>query len=196
MKMRKDEFIKALKRALFRLKKTERDRYLAYYSELIDDKIESGMNEAEAIGEFASISNIKESIMSDALERGMIKPKHNPLTIILLILGSPLWLAFVLALFSLIIALYVVVWAVIISICAIELSFIAVCIGSVVFFIVNMASNSAFALLILGSGLICAAISVLIFVPIIKLIKHMVIYSFELCKSIWQKINIKGRELI
>ena len=46
--MKKEQFIKNLRYSLRKLKKDEREKYLAYYEEIISDMIENGVSEEEA----------------------------------------------------------------------------------------------------------------------------------------------------
>ena len=45
--MKKEQFIKNLRYSLRKLKKDEREKYLAYYEEIISDMIENGVSEGE-----------------------------------------------------------------------------------------------------------------------------------------------------
>ena len=47
--MKKEQFIKNLRYSLRKLKKDEREKYLAYYEEIISDMIENGVSEEEAV---------------------------------------------------------------------------------------------------------------------------------------------------
>ena len=47
--MKKEQFIKNLRYGLRKLKKDEREKYLAYYEEIISDMIENGVSEEEAV---------------------------------------------------------------------------------------------------------------------------------------------------
>lgn len=64
--MKREEFLKALKRALWRLKKTEKARYVEYYRELLEDMIESGVSEEEAVAKQGDIKSIAAEILDAA----------------------------------------------------------------------------------------------------------------------------------
>ena len=77
--MSKKDFIKKLGRALGALPKDERRKTLDYYSELIDDRVESGAAEEDAVSAMGDIGVIAEDILSDAKERGVdLKKKKSP----------------------------------------------------------------------------------------------------------------------
>lgn len=64
--MDKREFLKALELALQPIDKEEREQTLAYYEEIIDDRCEGGMTEAEAVYSLGSIEEITRPILEDA----------------------------------------------------------------------------------------------------------------------------------
>lgn len=75
--MSKKEFIKKLGRTLSELPNDERAKTLDYYSELIDDRVESGASEEEAVAAMGDIGSIRESILADAKERGVKLGKRS-----------------------------------------------------------------------------------------------------------------------
>ena len=64
--MDKREFLKALELALQPIDKEEREQTLAYYEEIIDDRCDGGMTEAEAVYSLGSIEEITRPILEDA----------------------------------------------------------------------------------------------------------------------------------
>ena len=67
--MRKDEFLSSLERLLRSLKREERNKFLSYYSEMIDDYMEDGCGEEEAVGRIGSPGEIAQEILTDREER-------------------------------------------------------------------------------------------------------------------------------
>ena len=111
--MNKQEFLKALKKELSSLKRQERAEQLRFYSEMIDDKMEEGLTEAEAtasIGHPAAIAKeIFDEEKTDA--RGAKeKRKLRACEILVLVLGSPLWVSLLIAFLAVGIALFAVLW--------------------------------------------------------------------------------------
>ena len=119
--MRKDEFLSSLERLLRSLKREERNKFLSYYSEMIDDYMEDGCGEEEAVERIGSPGEIAQEILTDREERPA-KPTPAWLrvgVIVLLILGSPLWGSLVLAALCcalaaviLVLSAYVVIWCI------------------------------------------------------------------------------------
>lgn len=115
--MNKKRFLMLLNKKLRHLPKKEVEERILFYSEMIDDRIEEGLSEEEAVLQIGDINEIASQIISEVSLDYDINKKHSALQIILLIIGSPIWL-------SLVITFYVVVWSITITMWAIELPFI------------------------------------------------------------------------
>lgn len=76
--MSKKEFLKKLKKALSALPAAERERTLAYYDELIEDRKESGATEESAVYAMGEPQSIAAEILADANERGVELKKRTP----------------------------------------------------------------------------------------------------------------------
>ncbi|MFQ7526691.1 MAG: HAAS signaling domain-containing protein [Mediterraneibacter gnavus] len=63
--MKKEQFIKNLRYSLRKLKKDEREKYLAYYEEIISDMIENGVSEEEAVAHQGETKEIAEEILRE-----------------------------------------------------------------------------------------------------------------------------------
>ena len=113
--MKREEFIEALKLALKDLPDQEIQSSLAYFNEMIDDRIDEGMTEEEAVADLGRVDEIAAKLLAEnqtLVER--VKDKLMPKRrlaiweIILLILGFPIWgsllLAAVAILFSMVVA--------------------------------------------------------------------------------------------
>ena len=120
--MNKQSFLGRLRKALSGLPQKEQEERITFYSEMIDDRMEEGMLEEEAV---ASIGTWKE-ILADLPP---IKKTGNALVILLLILGCPIWLSLGIAVLAVVFSLYVSVWAVIISFWAVFVSIAACAFG-------------------------------------------------------------------
>ncbi len=162
--MTKAEFIKELRLSLGRLKKAELKRTLEYYSELIDDRIDAGEREAEAIAALGSIESIAEQILSDAKEEGNLRRASRPINTALLILGSPIWVSLLIVAFALIFAVFVSVWAVVIAFIAADFAMAVSGLACIVGGALSGDLNSA--LFIIGSGCVSAAIGLALFYPV------------------------------
>lgn len=63
--MNKAEFIKALDNELARFDASEKQDILAYYSELVDEKVERGSSEAQAVASIGRVKDISAGIKAD-----------------------------------------------------------------------------------------------------------------------------------
>lgn len=144
--MNKQEFLMRLREGLSGLPQNEIEERLTFYSEMIDDRIEEGLSEEQAVGEIGDIDEIISQIVADIPLAVLVKEKVKPSRklrvweIVLLILGSPIWLSLGIAVFSVIIAVYAAIWSVIVSLWAIETALICAALGSIfmcIFFIFN-----------------------------------------------------------
>ena len=79
--MRKQDFIKELRINLSFLPKEEIEDRISFYSELIDDKIEEGLKEEDAIKSIGSVDEIIDQIINDMplskIAKDKIKPKRK-----------------------------------------------------------------------------------------------------------------------
>lgn len=135
--MSKSEFLKSLKNALCGLPQDDIQKSLDFYSEMIDDRIEDGVAEEEAVSQIGNIEEISKQILMDIPITKLVKQKIKPKRrigvgeIVLLVLGSPIWLSLLMAMFAVIIAVYVSLWAVVISLWACEIAFCGSVLGGI-----------------------------------------------------------------
>ena len=101
--MSKKEFLKRLKQSLGNLPSDERVKTLDYYSELIDDRIESGYSEEAAVLAMGDINRIASEITADARERGVEMKKNNTQlkTVLFIVLGVALGVLLIFACWNL-----------------------------------------------------------------------------------------------
>lgn len=110
--MNKQSFLYQLKEGLIRLNEAEKEQFIRYYDELIEDYIEDGASEAQAVKKLGKPSVIASKILKEAFEEGNITPKKtlSPLLVLLLVLGFPLWGSLLIAVIALVASAYVVIW--------------------------------------------------------------------------------------
>lgn len=199
--MRKEEFISKLRKKLSGMPKKEIEERLNFYSEMIDDKIEEGILEDDAVSSLGSIDSIAEQIISDipfskiAKERMTQKRRFKTWEIVLIAVGSPIWFSLLVALFSVVISLCAVVFALEVSLWAIIVS-LAVCSPFVVVagFISIFVNNAPIGLLFIGSGLILAGLSIVLFLIVKPTLKGGI--SFVKKLALWvKKLFVKKEDL-
>ena len=120
--MNKKEFLTALGKALPHRGKALRS-VLNFYGEMIDDLVEEGSPEAEAIEKIGSVDEVAAQILSDGSFASTEGKSRSTRELLLLILGAPLWIALLLAGFAVALSLYAVLWSLVAVLLAIELPF-------------------------------------------------------------------------
>ena len=92
--MEKFDFLQALHEKLLHLPKDDVEERLNFYNEMIEDRIEEGLSEEEAVSTIGSVDEIVKQIQEDigyiSLNNTSIKQKHKVWEIILLILKQNL----------------------------------------------------------------------------------------------------------
>lgn len=168
--MLKQEFLAELEAGLSGLPRDDIEERLTFYSEMIDDRMEEGVSEEQAVAEIGTVEEVISRIVAETplsrLVREKVKPKRTQGTweIVLLILGSPMWLTLTLAALTVILAVYVVVWALIVSLWALEAS-LAACslVGLLTTDIYVLQGNFPAGIAMLGVGVFCAGLTILLF---------------------------------
>ena len=115
--MTKLDFIVALNDRLSGLPAAEIEDRISFYAEMIDDYIEDGLSEEEAVADIGSVDEIADQIISDipfvkiAKEKIKGTRKIRALEIVLLAVGSPVWISIGAALLAVAISIYAVIWS-------------------------------------------------------------------------------------
>lgn len=168
--MTKLQFILSLNEKLSGFPKEEVEERINFYSEMIEDRMEEGLSEEEAVAAVGSIDDIVSHISSEfpvsisSNEKVKTKKKVSARVIILLILGSPLWLTLLLTVFVLVLSLYITLWSIVVTLWAV----FGALVGSSFGVIFAGTGLSLFGIRIvgvalLGLGIVCAGASILWF---------------------------------
>lgn len=168
--MNKNEFLATLRERLNGLPEEDIIKSIDFYGEMLDDRIEDGMSEAEAVSDLGNIEEIISQILSAVSLPKLVKEKVKPKRalkaweIVLLVLGAPLWIPLLATVILTVLAIYLSVWSVIISLYAVDLS-IAVsglaCIGVAVALLFD--GQFVPAGVVFGTGLVCMGLAILLF---------------------------------
>lgn len=119
--MNKSAFLAALSECLKALPQSEIEKTLAYYGEIIDDRMEEGLSEEEAVRGLEQPDIIAGRILQETpitvLVKERIRPKKTigALSVVLIVLGFPIWFPLLMAALIVILSLYVVVWSVVLA---------------------------------------------------------------------------------
>ncbi len=168
--MNKEQFLAAVRERLSALPRDDVEQSLDYYGEMIDDRVEDGLSEEQAVEAMGTVEEIVSQILTDTplpkLVKAKVKPERSLRTwkIVLLVAGSPVWVPLALTAVILFAAMYIVIWSLVICLYAVDLSFAAGGVsgiaGSVIWLCMG---NSVQALCLLGAGLVCAGLAVFLF---------------------------------
>ena len=167
--MNKQAFFSSLRSRLASLPPEDLEERLDFYNEMIDDRMEEGLSEEEAVAQIGSVDEIVAQILADTplstLVKERIKPKKRlrPWEIVLLAVGSPLWLSLLIAAFGVVFALYAVLWSLIVSLWAVFASVAGCALGCVAGGAVITLRNPLPGIALIGAGILCAGLSVFLF---------------------------------
>lgn len=117
--MNKTEFVDALRRSLGKLPSYEVEQSIAFYSEMIDDRVEDGMSEQDAVAALGPVGAIAAQIIAEtpAIPKAIAKANtgSRTLNIVLLAVFSPIWVPLALALATAAFMVYLSIWLVIVA---------------------------------------------------------------------------------
>ena len=170
MGMRRDEFLSALRQRISYLAPDDLDERVAFYEEMIDDRMLEGMTEEEAIASVGSVDQLAEQIVVEIplpmLVAQRMQPRRTLKTweIVLLVLTSIVWVPLVIVAAAILLAIYIVIWSLVACAYAVAASFAAVTVASVPVAVgCVLAQNPAGATFMLGAGMASAGLAVLTF---------------------------------
>ena len=189
--MTKNEFLSALRKSLEGLPKEDIERSLAFYGEMIDDRTEDGMSEEEATASIGLPNDIAAQILSEIPLPKLVKAKMKPKRrlraweIVLLILGSPVWIPLLAAAFVVLLAIYIVIWSVVIVFFAVNITFAACSVAALALIAATAATaNIPAAIAFLGASLILAGLTILAFFGCKESVRGMLKLSKLIIKTI------------
>ena len=161
--MNKREFLRSLSASLRGMPRGERAQSLEYYGEMIQDRMEEGLSEEEAVACLGSADEIARQILEGGGAQGKQGRRAPVWMIALIVLGSPVWLALLFAFLAVVLAAYIVAWSLIAALYAVLLG-MAVCgpFGALGLVAEIVKGNFALAVLLLGAG--CALLGIALLV--------------------------------
>ncbi len=169
--MDRAEFLKTLYAGLSSLPDGERRKWRDFYAEMIDDRMEEGLSEQQAVAETGDPAAVIEQIYAETplpvIIKQKIKPKRSlrAWEIVLICLGAPVWAPLIIAVFAVIFSIYISLWAIVISFyaaaAAVGLSGVVCFFGA---FYIAAARGLPAGALVGGAGLLLAGISVFAFI--------------------------------
>ncbi len=197
--MNKAEFLQKLRAALSGLPQSDIEEKVGFYSEMIDDRMEDGLSEEEAVATVGSVEEIVREIVADIplakIAKEKIKPKRKMRVweIILLILGSPIWLSLLIAVFAVILSAYACIWSAIAAFWSGFVALVAACLGGVVMGVwVMVAGTFPMGVLLLGGGLLSGGLAIFAFFGCLAATKGVAILTKKFV--LWMKTRLFRKE--
>ena len=195
--MRKQEFLEELRNRLKGLPKDDLDERIAFYDEMIEDRIDDGKTEEGAVADIGTVDEVVDDIARDTplakLVKEKIKPKRKikAWEIILIALGFPLWFPLLIVATVLCLVFYILFWILVIVCYAVEMGLITAAIGSFVIFIAYLFQGE-FSLMYLAVSILGSGASIFTFFGCWYITKGTIKLHQKIFTSIKRKIMNKG----
>ncbi len=197
--MNKQEFLAQLQKGLSGLPQDDVAQRLTFYGEMIDDRMEEGLSEEEAVCDVGNVDEIIPQTIADIPLSKLVKEKIKPKKrlgaweIVLLVLGSPIWLSLLIAVFAVVISLYVALWSVLLSLWAAFGAIVGGAFGGIVGGIGFILSDNALSgIAMMGVGVVLAGFSVFLFYGCKAATKGVLVLTKKIIFSIKNCFRKKG----
>ncbi len=168
--MSKQEFLAQLRKGLAGLPQDDIEERLTFYSEIIEDRMEEGLSEEEAVSAVGSVDEIVTQVVAEtplakiAKERIKVKRRLSAGEMVLLVLGSPIWISLGIAAIAVLFSLYAVLWSLVVSLWAVFGSLVGCAFGGIAAGIFFACDGNVFAgIAMISSGIVCAGLSIFMF---------------------------------
>lgn len=189
--MNKQEFLEKIRNQLAGLSEDDIKKSIDYYTEMIEDRMEEGLTEEEAVKEMGKPEEVASQILMDTPFSKLVKVKVKPkkslsiLSIILIVLGSPVWLPLVAAFFIIILSVYIVLWSFVLVLYSVVLSLAAGGVSGLLASVMIMFNVDILCgVFTLGVAIVCAGLSVLLFFGSNQVVKGILFLSKKIALSI------------
>ena len=165
--MTKLQFFLSLNQKLSGLPQDEVEERLNFYAEMIEDRMEEGIPEEEAVAAVGEVDQIATQITADIplmkIVKEKVKPKRkrNAWEVTLLAVGSPVWVPLLFAAVAVVFSLYVSLWAIVVSLWA---TFASVAVCAVVCVMIGLifaiSSDVYVGLMAVAAGFVCGGLAI------------------------------------
>lgn len=210
--MTKQEFLTWLAAGLGELTESDTQERLNFYSEMIDDRVEEGLSEQEAVSQIGNVELIIASILDEIPQReqkAVITKVENPThkqeapkkqekkrmetwQILLLCLGFPLWLPLLVAGLAVLISLLAVLWSLVISAWAVFVSLAGTGLGGILGGVIYCFRLPVGGIALMGAGLVCAGLAIPAFYGCLAATKGSVWLTKTVCVAIFKFFFERG----
>ena len=198
--MTKIAFLLSLNDRLSDFPREEVEERLTFYSEMIEDHMEEGLSEEEAVASVGTVEDVAAQIVAELTssqkteekaDPSMQKPTPSRWQLLLVVLGAPIWLSLLVSAFAVILSLCVSLWAALGSFWAVFGSVSALVLWSAVLGVAYCFGGSVFAgIAMIGGGIFCAGLSIFLFLGCRESTRGMVVLTkkaVSLMKKLFRK---------
>lgn len=195
--MTKKEFLTELRNNLSGLPKEEIDDRVNFYSEMIDDRMDEGKTEEQAVADIGTTDEAVRTIASQTKMSTLVKEKMRPkrkitgFEICMLVLGFPLWFPLLVTFITLLGVGYILLWTLAIVSYSVEFGLLAGFGGGIVGSIASVIEGNM-NLMTIGGTIMCLAAACFFAFACVGATKVNVKLTQNILTGIKQKI-IKGR---
>lgn len=168
--MNKEEFLSGVRERLAGLAPKELEESLSYYREMIEDHMEDGMQEQEAVAAMGSVEEAASQILEGMSLPKLVKSKVRlsrtlrAWEIALLIGGSPVWVPLIVCIVLVFFAFYVTAASLLFAVHAVNLALAAAGVAGVGSAVIQFVTGRALGGgMTLGGAIFCAGAAVLLF---------------------------------
>lgn len=199
--MDKQTFLARLEAGLSGLPRSDAAECLAFYGELIDDRMEDGLSEAEAVAGVGPVEDIVAQTVAEIPLSRLVKDtisakkKFKAWEIVLLVLGAPVWLSLLLAAIAVAVSVCVTLWAGVVSLWAAGASVLGCAVAAVVAGLVLFGQGrTPSGLALLGAGLALGGLSIFLFFGCRAVTKGMLVLTKKTARWVKTLFLRKERE--
>ena len=201
--MTRTEFLDELKNLIKDYPAEETEKSIEYYGEMIDDRIEDGMSEEEAVKSLGDVKDIAKEIEIEMPMKTIVKKKvkekkeeNIPVwVILLLIIGFPVWAPLLLALGVCAFSLYIALWSVVLALGAVDVAlFLAVIAGLLAIGITMIKGSMLSAIIYFGVTLVLIGLALLGLIGCFYASKGLAALFAAIFRSIKKKLISKNEK--
>lgn len=199
--MTKREFLDELQSLIINLSSEDVNKYIEYYSEMIDDRMEDGILEEDAVKAVGNPKIIANEILKEngaqkeekkifeKVKEKFTKNRLSTLEIILIIVGSPIWISLLAGVFSIVVGVLASIFSVMISLWVCVLAFIVGAVGGILGGIIILFYDIGIGITFIGAGIILFGLAILFFIGSKYLTKYVIYLTKKSITFIKDKIK-------
>jgi len=186
--MTKYSFLGELLERLSALPEAAREKAYAFYAEIIDDSVEDGMTEEQAVAKLGSAEEIAAHIVSETPLSVLLKSRakrgrNRRIPVLLWALGFPVWFPVLVSLASVLLSLFLVLWVLSAVLWVVFAACSAAAAGGVIglFYIADTGAR----LMCIGSALVMTGFAALLLPASAAATKQVA----RLTRALWRKMK-------